>query len=114
MKTNEVEFINTITVSPILNTYKSEPKMKNELTENDFLGLVVFHRKVKILNIINLIAKRIIDIIGAIVGIILMIPITIGIAITKTVLKDKGPIFYSHTRIGKNGKQLKNYKMIQE
>ena len=32
MKTNEVEFINTITVSPILNTYKSEPKMKNELT----------------------------------------------------------------------------------
>ena len=45
MKTNEAEFINTITVSPILNTYKSEPKMKNELTENDFLGLVVFHRK---------------------------------------------------------------------
>ena len=54
MKTNEVEFINTITVSPILNTYKSEPKMKNELTESDFLGLVVFRRKVKILNIVEI------------------------------------------------------------
>ena len=110
MKTNEVEFINTITVSPILSTYKSEPKMKNELTESDFLGLVVFRKKVKILNIINLIAKRIMDIIGSTIGIILMIPITIGIAIAKIVLKEKGPIFYSHTRIGKNGKHFKMYK----
>lgn len=56
------------------------------------------------------ITKRIIDIIGAIVGILLLIPITIGIFISKIILKDKGPIMYTHNRIGKNGKIFKMYK----
>ena len=54
--------------------------------------------------------KRIIDVIGAIVGIILIVPITIGIAIAKVILKDKGPIIYTHNRIGKDGKLFKMYK----
>mgnify|MGYP003300921920 CR=1 FL=1 len=56
------------------------------------------------------IIKRMIDIIGAIVGIILLIPITIGIAIAKIVTRDKGPIIYTHNRIGKDGKIFKMYK----
>ena len=56
------------------------------------------------------ITKRIIDIIGAIVGILFLIPITIGIYIAKIILKDKGPIIYTHNRIGKDGKIFKMYK----
>lgn len=56
------------------------------------------------------ITKRIIDIIGAIVGILLLIPIAIGIYIAKIILKEKGPIMYTHNRIGKDGKIFKMYK----
>lgn len=56
------------------------------------------------------VVKRIIDVIGAIIGILLLIPITIGIYIAKNILKDKGPIMYTHNRIGKDGKIFKMYK----
>lgn len=56
------------------------------------------------------ITKRIIDIMGAIAGICLLIPITIGIFIAKIIVKDKGPIMYTHNRIGKDGKIFKMYK----
>ena len=58
----------------------------------------------------NKIIKRTIDIIGAIVGIVFLIPLTIGIAIAKVILKDKGPIIYTQNRIGKDGKVFKMYK----
>ena len=66
----------------------------------------------KVLNKNNtyLAVKRGIDIIGAIVGILLLIPITIGIFIAKIILRDKGPIMYTHNRIGKDGKIFKMYK----
>lgn len=54
--------------------------------------------------------KRMIDIVGAMVGIILLVPITIGIAIAKIVTKDRDPIIYTHNRIGKDGKIFKMYK----
>lgn len=55
--------------------------------------------------------KRIIDIVGGLLGIILLIPITICIYIVKKILKeDDGPIFYDQLRIGKNGKHFKLYK----
>ena len=54
--------------------------------------------------------KRSIDIIGAILGIILLIPITIGVGIANIITKNKGPIFYNTTRIGKDGKPFKMYK----
>lgn len=57
-----------------------------------------------------ILAKRIIDVIGAIIGILLLIPITVGIYIAKIILKDKGPIMYTHNRIGKDGKIFKMYK----
>lgn len=54
--------------------------------------------------------KRIIDILGAIFGILILLPLTIGIAIAKFILKEKSTIFYTHNRIGKNGKIFKMYK----
>lgn len=54
--------------------------------------------------------KRGIDIIGALCGIAILVPITIGICIANLVSKDKGPIFYNTERIGKDGKSFKMYK----
>ena len=59
---------------------------------------------------INLILKRIIDIVGAIVGIMILIPLTIVIFMVNLISGDNGPLFYSHNRIGKNGKHFKMYK----
>lgn len=57
-----------------------------------------------------LIPKRIIDIVGGIVGCILLIPITIFVKIAYLLTGDFGPIFFSQIRIGKNGKLIKIYK----
>lgn len=58
----------------------------------------------------TLFIKRIIDIIGAIVGIAILIPLTVVVWVGNRVCKDKGPIFYSQERIGKDGKIFKMYK----
>jgi undecaprenyl-phosphate galactose phosphotransferase len=54
--------------------------------------------------------SRGIDIIGALCGITLLIPITVGIWIANKITKNKGPIFYNTERIGKDGKSFKMYK----
>lgn len=57
------------------------------------------------------ITKRAIDIIGAIIGIILLIPTIILVYIARKILKeDQGPLFYKQLRYGKNGKIFKLYK----
>ena len=58
----------------------------------------------------SLTIKRIIDIIGAIVGVLFLIPITVVIAIVNFINKEDGPIFYTQERIGKDGKLFKMYK----
>lgn len=54
--------------------------------------------------------KRIADIIGAIIGIIITIPLSLIVFIGNIVTKDNGNIFYTQNRIGKNGKNFKMYK----
>lgn len=55
--------------------------------------------------------KRIIDIIGGLVGIVLLIPITIVLYLISIFSKEnKGPIFYEQIRVGKNGKEFRIYK----
>lgn len=55
--------------------------------------------------------KRMIDIIGAIVGIIFLIPTTIAVCLARKISKeDKGPLFYEQLRYGKNGKVFRLYK----
>ena len=72
----------------------STQKIKDVLVEKKFYKII----------------KRIIDVIGSIVGIVILVPLIIGISIAKIVLKDKGPIVYTQNRIGKNGKIFKMYK----
>lgn len=55
--------------------------------------------------------KRIIDIIGSIIGILILIPTTLIIYLARKVSKeDKGPLFYEQLRYGKNGKVFRLYK----
>ena len=55
--------------------------------------------------------KRIVDIIGGLVGIILLIPITIVLYIVTLFSKEnKGPLFFEQLRIGKDGKEFRLYK----
>lgn len=57
------------------------------------------------------ITKRAIDIIGAIIGIILLIPTIILVYIARKILKeDQGPLFYKQLRYGKDGKIFRLYK----
>ena len=54
--------------------------------------------------------KRIFDIICGLLGIIILLPISIIVKISYMLTGDFHSIFYSHKRIGKNGKIFKLYK----
>lgn len=110
MKSNEIEFINVLSVSPNVEVYSKTDNINYAMNESDLLALETYHKKVKIIKYINLFLKRIMDICGAMVGLILLIPITIFISIANIFVGDNGPLFYSHKRIGKNGKYFKMYK----
>ncbi|MBP3461176.1 MAG: sugar transferase [Bacilli bacterium] len=54
--------------------------------------------------------KRLLDIIGGLIGCILLIPITIIIKFVSILNKDYDSIFFTQDRIGKDGKTIKIYK----
>lgn len=56
-----------------------------------------------------LIVKRTIDILGALIGLVLLSPIFLIVAIAIK-LESKGPIIFGHTRKGLHGKDIKVYK----
>lgn len=70
-------------------------------------------KKIKecISNFLYTFIKRLFDIFVGIIGIVILIPLTIIISIARVIIKeDKGPVFYTHLRIGKGGRQFKLYK----
>lgn len=86
-----------------------------EINANDveMLQLIPLEENIyrsKIIIKIEKIIKRFIDIIGSLFGIIMLIPLTIGIYMANLIVKDNGPIFYCQNRIGKDGKLFKMYK----
>ena len=54
--------------------------------------------------------KRLFDILFGIIGVILTIPFILVIKISYILNKDYSSIFFTHNRIGKNGKEFKMYK----
>ena len=58
---------------------------------------------------IYLFTKRVIDIIGALLGLVLTFPVFLAIGFL-FLLMDPGPVIFKQTRIGKNGKRFKIYK----
>ena len=81
---------------------KEEEKYEIADVSSEIKSIGIHKNQNKILTYLNLFIKRIGDILGSVVGII--------VAIINVVHKDYGPIFYSHKRIGKNGKYFKMYK----
>lgn len=53
--------------------------------------------------------KRIIDVVFSILALILLAPVFAIIALAIKI-ESKGPVFFKHTRVGKNGKIIKIYK----
>ena len=66
-------------------------------------------KKNKLLLYIYLFIKRTVDIVASLLGLILLSPVFLAIAIAIKA-DDGGKIFYSHKRIGKNGKPIKIFK----
>ena len=65
------------------------------------------NEKKKIISYINI--KRAIDLFLALIALIVLLPL-IGIIALIIKLDSKGPVFFKHTRIGKDGKIIKIYK----
>lgn len=84
---------------------------KEEVVENqEVTALSCAKKRSLVSTYITSIIKRIIDICAGLVGIIILIPLTAIIYITNKICGDGGPIFYTHERIGKNGKIFKMLK----
>ena len=83
--------------------------LNSEIIDKKYLLNPVYEEKA--ISIFTKALIRIIDIIGAIVGIILLIPISIYSLIKNIQLQRKGPLFYTQKRIGRNGKIFRLYKL---
>jgi exopolysaccharide production protein ExoY len=72
----------------------------------------VYNSSTKDIAIFNLylVSKRLIDIIGALIGIVLTFPVFVLISFLYLFGENKGPVFFKQTRIGENGKEFKIYK----
>ena len=66
-------------------------------------------QKVKSLNIYNKYIKRFIDIVLSFIALVLLSPVFLIIAICIKI-ESKGPVFFVHKRVGKNGKIIGIYK----
>ena len=75
----------------------------------DFFDYTVLTSTNHIVSDLDLFIKRLFDILGGLIGLLFTIILTIIIG-PIIYFSDKGPIFYSQVRIGKNGKRFKMYK----
>ena len=61
------------------------------------------------MRVFNLFVKRLIDLLGSLIGMVIVFPIFIIIALSVK-LTSKGPIFFKQERLGKNGRVFKIIK----
>lgn len=78
-------------------------------TTEVFAGFTVLSYEASTFDYRRLFVKRIIDIIGSLVGLSITLILTPFIALAIK-LDSKGPIFFAQTRVGKNGRFFKLYK----
>ena len=83
-----------------------------KVNENaEALGLVDIDKRSNFQKNFSTSIKRIVDIIGGLVGCLCLIPLTVVIFIlNKMNAEDDGPVFYVQERVGKNGKLFKMFK----
>ena len=82
----------------------------NKPYTEDLMGLPLINiRYVPLSNTLNAFAKRVVDIVGAFCGIVVLSPLLIVIAIiVKTT--SKGPVIFKQERVGRHNKTFKMYK----
>lgn len=93
IKTGDLEYVANVEATTALVPYKDVSIYKSKI-KRKFESIV----------------KRTVDIFGGIVGAIALIPLTLIIWIANFISGDRGPLFYSQERIGKDGKKFKMYK----
>ena len=90
------------------------PRMENIVTFDtkveDYDGQLLIANSSGSMNMLSKIFKRAIDIGMGIAGCLLLIPLTIYVKIVNLKCGDKGPIFFTQERIGKDGEPFKIYK----
>lgn len=64
----------------------------------------------KIVYAVSSLTKRTMDVAGGLVGVMILVPLTIILYIVKILEHDKGPLFFTQERIGKDGKLFKMFK----
>lgn len=82
----------------------------DEITQVDLLPIKSTVLKNQIREGIERTVKRIVDILGGLVGTIFLIPLTLCIYIMNFINGDRGPVFYVQERIGKDGQKFRMYK----
>lgn len=83
----------------------------NIITDKTVIIKENLQKKIKGKHIVYRFVKRLIDILGGLVGTVLLVPITFCVYLARKILKeDDGPLFYEQLRIGKNGKVFRLYK----
>lgn len=81
-----------------------EEKMENYQKSNAAIKKVIKNKP------LFFVLKRIMDIFGSLVGLILLTPLFLIITILMKKEEPKEPIFFTQTRVGKDGKPFKMYK----
>lgn len=99
----ELGVITNISIAQISKYYQGNTAIKS-VDNHLFMTSAI-----KIITLRQIILKRTMDIIGAIIGILLTLIVAI-IIYPKIQKEAKGPIIFSQTRVGKNGKIFKIYK----
>ena len=90
------------------NVEREELKLEGK-TAGRFAGFTVMSFSLNYRDYRRVLIKKIIDVIGAIVGLIITAVLTPFIAFAIK-LESNGPVFFSQERIGKNGRRFKIYK----
>lgn len=81
-----------------------------EVAVETMAGTVVVTGSLRIIDPMLLLVKRIIDIIGSIIGMAFCALLTVFVAIPGIMICDPGPVFYKQKRVGKNGRVFNLYK----
>lgn len=76
----------------------------------DFDGILMISNSRDVNQIGSYILKRLMDICAGLCGILILIPLTVFVLVKNRKEGDKGPIFFTQNRIGKDGKEFKMYK----
>ncbi|MBU5305032.1 sugar transferase [Eubacterium callanderi] len=91
-----------------LKLYKFADMLSNQSVEN-FAGYTVLSSCIKMATPRQLFLKRAMDIAGGLVGCVITLIATIFVA-PMILIQSPGPVFFSQTRVGKNGRKFKIYK----